>query len=150
ASQDERGASRSYANRAEAQLVSVLVDHIAAAAEPWLSIGVIAPYAGQVTLLRRLMAGRPWAQQRELEIDTVDAFEGREKDVSALSFVRSNRRHETGFLQLEQRLNVAISRARRLLVMVGDTATLRDGAFARLLPTVAAVGQVRPAPAVLE
>ena len=59
------------------------------------------------------------AALKHLEIDTVDAFEGREKDIIVLSLVRANRRRDIGFLRLEQRLNVAVSRSRRLIVIVG-------------------------------
>jgi hypothetical protein len=150
ASQEERGSGTSYVNVAEAELIAVLVDHIAASAERSLSIGIIAAYADQVELLRRLLHGRTWARERQLEINTIDAFEGREKDVIALSLVRANRRRATGFLQLEQRLNVALSRSRRLMLIVGDTSTLNTGVFERVLPAVAALGEVRPAPAVLQ
>jgi DNA polymerase III delta prime subunit len=149
-SHEERGSGTSYANVAEAELISVLVDHIAVSADRSLSIGIIAAYADQVELLRRLLHGRTWTKERHLEINTVDAFEGREKDVIVLSLVRANRRRATGFLQLEQRLNVALSRSRRLMLIVGDMATLNRGVFERVLPAVVALGQVRPALALLD
>jgi hypothetical protein len=81
-----------------------------------------------------------------LEIDTVDAFEGREKDVIIVSLVRSNRRRDIGFLRLVQRINVALSRARRLLVIVGDASTLRGSYFDRIIRYVRANGMVIPGP----
>jgi superfamily I DNA and/or RNA helicase len=150
ASHEERGSGTSYANAAEAELISVLVDHVAASTDRTLSIGIIAAYADQVQLLRRLLQRRGWAKERRLEIDTVDAFEGREKDVIALSLVRANRRRATGFLQLEQRLNVALSRSRRLMLIVGDTSTVDTGVFERVLPAVAALGEIRQAHEVLQ
>src|SRR2546423_9677800 len=75
------------------------------------------------------MGPQDWPPDRQLEIDTVDAFEGREKDIIVLSLVRANRRRDIGFLRLEQRLNVAGSRSRRLIILGGDTSTLRGGAF---------------------
>src|SRR5438105_7465104 len=92
------------------------------------------------------MGPHDWPPERQLEIDTVDAFEGREKDIIVLSLVRANRRRDIGFLRLEQRLNVAISRSRRLLIIVGDTSTLRQGFFNSLVPTAQQVGQMIPAP----
>jgi hypothetical protein len=92
------------------------------------------------------MGPHDWPAERQLEIDTVDAFEGREKDIIVLSLVRANRRRDIGFLRLEQRLNVAISRSRRLLIIVGDTSTLRQGYFHHLVATAQQVGQIVPAP----
>ena len=63
-----------------------------------------------------------------------------------LSLVRANRRRDMGFLRLEQRLNVAVSRSRRLIIVVGDTSTLRGGYFHHLVATCQAVGQIVPAP----
>ncbi len=65
----------------------------------------------------------------ELYVDTVDAFEGEEADVVILSLVRSNEAERIGFLKKAQRLNVAISRAKHLLIVVGDIETLtgREG-----------------------
>src|SRR5205823_5555444 len=73
-------------------------------------------------------------------------FEGREKDIIVLSLVRANRRRDIGFLRLEQRLNVAVSRSRRLIIIVGDTSTLRQGYFHQLVSTAHQVGQIVPAP----
>jgi hypothetical protein len=119
---------------------------VASQAPPNLTIGVITAYAEQRDLLRRLMGPHDWPAERQLEIDTVDAFEGREKDIIVLSLVRANRRRDIGFLRLEQRLNVAISRSRRLLIIVGDTSTLRQGYFHHLVATAQQVGQIIPAP----
>jgi len=87
---------------------------------------VIAMYQDQVTQLRRelRMVALPG-----LAVDTVDAFEGEEADVVILSLVRSNEAERIGFLKKAQRLNVAISRAKQLLVVVGDIETMtgREG-----------------------
>ena len=83
-------------------------------------------YQDQVTQLRRelRMVALPG-----LAVDTVDAFEGEEADVVILSLVRSNEAERIGFLKKAQRLNVAISRAKQLLVVVGDIETMtgREG-----------------------
>lgn len=83
-------------------------------------IAVIAPYAAQVRLLRNRL------QIDELEIDTVDGFQGREKEAVVMCFVRSNSEGELGFLAEARRTNVALTRAKRLLRIVGDSATLSN------------------------
>jgi superfamily I DNA and/or RNA helicase len=99
-------------------------------------------YAEQRELLRRTLGSERWPDGRRIEVATVDAFEGREQDVVVVSFVRANRRAEAGFLGVEQRLNVAVSRARRLLVLIGDTSTLRDGRLGDLVDAVRIGGRV--------
>jgi AAA domain len=143
---ESRAGGTSLFNVAEARLVTSITRHLASHAPPNLSIGVITAYLEQRDLLRRLMGPHDWPPERQLEIDTVDAFEGREKDIIVLSLVRSNRRRDIGFLRLEQRLNVAVSRSRRLIIIVGDTSTLRSGYFHTLINTAQSVGQIVPAP----
>jgi hypothetical protein len=143
---ESRAGGTSLFNVAEARLVTSITRNLASHAPPNLTIGVITAYAEQRDLLRRLMGPHDWPPERQLEIDTVDAFEGREKDIIVLSLVRANRRRDIGFLRLEQRLNVAISRSRRLLIVVGDTSTLRQGYFHNLVATAQQVGQIIPAP----
>src|SRR5262252_8169660 len=143
---ESRAGGTSLFNVAEARLVTSITRNLASQAPPNLTIGVITAYAEQRDLLRRLMGPHDWPPERQLEIDTVDAFEGREKDIIVLSLVRANRRRDIGFLRLEQRLNVAISRSRRLLIIVGDTSTLRQGYFHDLVSTCQQVGQIIPAP----
>ena len=86
-------------------------------------IAIIAPYAAQVRLLRQMC---PF---RSLEIDTVDGFQGREKEVVIITLVRSNPTCEIGFLADTRRMNVAITRAKRKLCMIGDSATLSTHEF---------------------
>ena len=77
----------------------------------------------------------------ELEIGTVDGFQGREKEVVVVSCVRSNPSGEIGFLAESRRMNVAITRARRQIVVVGDSATLgRDPFLAGLIAHLRRVG----------
>ncbi len=142
---ESRAGGTSLFNLAEARLVTSITRHLASHAPPNLTIGVITAYAEQREVLRRLMGPHDWPPERQLEIDTVDAFEGREKDIIVLSLVRANRRRDVGFLRLEQRLNVAVSRSRRLLVVVGDTSTLRGGYFNHLVATASSVGAIVPA-----
>ena len=86
-------------------------------------IGVISPYSAQV----RLLADK--IQNQQIEIDSVDSFQGREKEVVIVSLVRSNLEGELGFLTDIRRMNVAMTRARRKLVVIGDSATLASIPF---------------------
>jgi hypothetical protein len=90
-----------------------------------LSMAVIAMYAEQVERLRQALGRRKF--KRSVKIDTVDSFEGREEDLVVISLVRSNERGRIGFLRVPNRLNVAVSRAKRLVVCIGDANTLRSG-----------------------
>jgi ATP-dependent RNA/DNA helicase IGHMBP2 len=87
-------------------------------------IGVITPYRAQVRLLRDRLA-----DVSGLEIDSVDGFQGREKEAIIVSLVRSNPEGEIGFLSDTRRTNVALTRARRKLLVIGDSATLANDAF---------------------
>ncbi len=98
-------------------------------------IAVIAPYAAQVRWLRE-----QWDYD-DLEIDTVDGFQGREKEAVLISCVRSNGSGEIGFLADTRRMNVALTRARRKLIVVGDSATLGGhDFFAELLAYFESIG----------
>lgn len=81
-------------------------------------VAVITPYYAQVRLLRELLP------VEGLEIDTVDGFQGREKEAVVVDLVRSNERGEIGFLADTRRMNVALTRARRFLLVVADSATI--------------------------
>jgi hypothetical protein len=138
--EERRGTS--YANQREAALAIEVVRYLAATLPIELSIGVIAMYTEQRELLHRMLGRERWPSQRSIEVETVDAFEGREQDVVVVSLVRANRRGKAGFLAVEERLNVAVSRARRLLILIGDTATLRKGHLGDLVNAVRAIGRV--------
>ncbi|MFN3192732.1 MAG: AAA domain-containing protein [Aureliella sp.] len=86
-------------------------------------IAIIAPYAAQVRLLRDRL------QVDGIEIDTVDGFQGREKEAVLVTLVRSNADGEIGFLKDTRRTNVALTRAKRFLRVIGDSATLSNDAF---------------------
>ena len=91
-------------------------------------IAVIAPYAAQSRYLKLRI------DERDIQIDTVDGFQGREKEVVLITLVRSNPEGEIGFLADERRTNVALTRARRKLTVIGDSATLGGNKFyARML-----------------
>ncbi len=96
-----------------------------------IQTGIISPYRAQVRLLLEMIMADPrWRNLLPyLTIDTIDAFQGREREVIYISMVRSNVNNEIGFLKDIRRMNVAMTRARKKLVMVGDTATLGDFPF---------------------
>ncbi len=105
-------------NQKEAELV---VNKVFSLRESGLSsqqIAVITPYSAQVRLLREKLV------DPEIEIDSVDGFQGREKEAVIISMVRSNRDGEIGFLSDIRRMNVALTRARRKLIVIGDSATI--------------------------
>lgn len=110
-------------NPREAELIVQLVDELRQAGLVNEQLAIIAPYAAQV---RRLRDSLP---DSGLEIDTVDGFQGREKEAVLLTMVRSNDAGEIGFLSDTRRTNVALTRARRKLVVVGDSATLGSHPF---------------------
>jgi predicted DNA helicase len=112
-------------NAREAELVCRMVRQLLDAGVAAANIAVITPYAAQVRLLRGQLP------LSGLEIDSVDGFQGREKEVVVISLVRSNPRGEIGFLGDVRRMNVAMTRARRKLIMVGDGATLSGHPFYR-------------------
>jgi ATP-dependent RNA/DNA helicase IGHMBP2 len=105
-------------NPEEAELVCRKVRALLGAGVAPEAVAVIAPYSAQVRLLRERLA------VPGLEIDSVDGFQGREKEAVVLSLVRSNREGDVGFLADVRRMNVALTRARRKLLVIGDSATL--------------------------
>jgi hypothetical protein len=122
---ERRGAGGALRNDAEVRVCAQVVRILDERVDPTLSLAVIAMYADQVDHIRQSLSRRHF--RRPVKIDTVDSFEGREEDIVVISLVRSNERGRIGFLRVPNRLNVAISRARRLVVCVGDAATLRAG-----------------------
>lgn len=89
------------------------------------TIGVIAPYKAQINLLNELIDREPFNDFKGLlSVNTVDAFQGQERDVIYISLVRSNEMGEIGFLKEVRRLNVAMTRSKVKLVIFGDSATL--------------------------
>lgn len=91
-----------------------------------LEIGIIAPYKAQVNVLREELSNFDFGNYTEsdISIHSVDGFQGQEKDVIYISMVRSNDKGEIGFLKNIKRMNVAMTRAKYKLVIVGDSATL--------------------------
>jgi superfamily I DNA and/or RNA helicase len=125
-------------NRQEAGLVAGKVRELVDAGVAGRDIAVISPYGAQVRLLREQL------DLPGLEIDSVDGFQGREKEAVVISLVRSNPKGEIGFLADIRRMNVAMTRARRKLLIVGDSATLGGHPFyVRLLEYCEGLGAYR-------
>ncbi|MEM9942495.1 MAG: AAA domain-containing protein [Planctomycetota bacterium] len=123
-------------NPNEADLVLRKVEMLLSAGLWAKDIAVIAPYAAQVRMLRDRYSGPDG-----LEIDTVDGFQGREKEAVVITLVRSNTKGEIGFLADRRRMNVALTRAKRKLIVVGDSATLgHDSFYQEFLDYVEQVG----------
>jgi superfamily I DNA and/or RNA helicase len=105
------------------------------------SAAIISPYRAQVELLQKEFASAPG-----VSVNTIDSFQGQERDVVYISLVRSNDKSEIGFLRDYRRMNVAMTRARMKLVMIGDSATLgNDKFFAELLEYVESIAGYRSA-----
>jgi ATP-dependent RNA/DNA helicase IGHMBP2 len=133
--------TESRVNPGEAALVIARLNELLAAGLAAAEIAVIAPYSAQVSLLRSLSQGVDG-----VEVDTVDAFQGREKEAVLVSLTRANPDGELGFLTDLRRINVALTRAKRHLFLVGDSATLsRHPFYQRLLDRVQAQGGYRSA-----
>ncbi len=113
--------SESKENPGEAEIVARVVRALVAGGMSPSLIGVISPYSGQVAHVGALLVD---LVEQGLEVDSVDGFQGREKDAIVFSAVRSNADAVVGFLADQRRLNVALTRAKRKLVVVGDSATL--------------------------
>ncbi|XP_044870039.1 DNA-binding protein SMUBP-2 [Mauremys mutica] len=133
---------QSKGNQGEVRLVGLHVLALVKAGVKARDIAVIAPYNLQVDMLREHLCHR----YPELEIKSVDGFQGREKEAVVLSFVRSNRKGEVGFLAEDRRINVAVTRARRHVAVICDSRTVSSQAFLkRLVDYLSEHGEVRTA-----
>ncbi len=148
--------SRSTGNPEEADL---LLKRLAQLLEPYgqgerdqnpltLTIGVIAPYRAQINYVKDAIEENEHLndllQRRLLSVGTVDSFQGQERDIIAISLTRSNQNGEIGFLSDIRRMNVGMTRARRKLLLVGDSSTLSSNAFfTDLLAYVKRIGGYR-------
>lgn len=103
--------------------------------EERIDFGVISPYKAQVQYLRQLIKKDAFFKPFRpfLSINTVDGFQGQERDVILISLVRANEDGQIGFLNDLRRMNVAITRARMKLMILGDTSTLTKHPFYRKL-----------------
>jgi hypothetical protein len=130
---DEQDEVGSWFNPGELRMVGRVWDALRGEGVRPEQVAVITPYQAQLARIRRT-----WP---ELEAGTVNAFQGREKDVVLATFVRSNADQDVGFVSDPRRLNVSVTRARHRFVGIGDVATLGVvPEFQRLVDTIAALG----------
>ncbi|KAF2759120.1 DNA helicase [Pseudovirgaria hyperparasitica] len=117
------GLRESKSNEAEAGLVKTHVHRLVAAGVKAEDIAVITPYNAQLSILSQLLK----EAFPGIELGSVDGFQGREKEAVIVSLVRSNAEHEVGFLGERRRLNVAMTRPKRHLAIIGDSETVGRG-----------------------
>lgn len=135
--EEEQTENGSRINQAEAHLaISQLRDYIDKIGkerilDERIDFGVISPYKAQVQYLRQLIRRDAFFRPRRglITIHTVDGFQGQERDVILISLVRANERGRIGFLNDLRRMNVAITRARMKLLILGDSATIARHPF---------------------
>ncbi|MBG8556256.1 AAA domain-containing protein [Hymenobacter guriensis] len=148
--------SRSIANPEEADLLLKRLSQLLEVYDPadhtedLLTIGVIAPYRAQINYLKDAVEDNDelvgLMEHRMLSIGTVDSFQGQERDIIAITLTRSNPQGEIGFLSDIRRMNVGMTRARRKLLIVGDSATLGGHPFYKaFLDYVESIGAYRTA-----
>lgn len=120
----ERRAKSSFDNILEANITVTMLDRLqfqAKSQKKTISVAVIAGYLGQVKLLTNVITKRKSNYENlSIEINSVDAFQGRQSDVCIYSVTRSNQRGALGFLKEKPRLNVALSRGKSALIIIGD------------------------------
>lgn len=129
-SSNNRRSGGSIVNETEAFIVKCLIEGLMTCGLDASSIGVISPFRAQLRLLDEHESIRNWIKEG-LEVSTIDRFQGRDKSVIILSFVRSNTKGKVGHLLEDfRRLNVAVTRAKYKLIMVGSYSTLYKGSDA--------------------
>ena len=103
--------------------------------EERIDVGVISPYRAQLQYLRQQLKKREFFKPFRglISVNTVDGFQGQERDVIMISLVRSNDDGQIGFLRDLRRMNVAITRARMKLIILGDASTLTRHPFYKKL-----------------
>lgn len=139
--EERQNASMSLSNSEEARLViHTLRDYIEMITpqkveSERIDFGIITPYRGQARLIRRLLKMQHYFRRlrRHVTVGTVDGFQGQERDVIIISLVRDNAEGNIGFLRDLRRMNVAITRARMKLIIVGNAQTLGRHPFYRQL-----------------
>lgn len=123
----------SISNKEEAEL---LLKHLGNVLQQYgnrkpLTIGIIAPYRQQMEYLAQQLEEQPYYKDspHRFSVRTVDGFQGQERDIICISLVRSNDNGEIGFLSDTRRMNVALTRAKKKLLVFGDSATLANHSF---------------------
>ena len=142
----ERRVGGSYINEGEATIVASHVLLLLKSGVKASDIAVISPYAAQVRLLRAVFSSalEDVQDSASVEVSSIDAFQGREAQAVVISMVRANRARDVGFLADARRMNVAVSRAKRHVSIVGDHKTITNDAFLeRLVKHIEGVGSFR-------
>jgi superfamily I DNA and/or RNA helicase len=134
---EEKAQGTSTSNPEEAQFLikhlSILAEELAQHYQPdaFPSIAVISPYKMQLHELHEALINTPTLSpyQKSISVNTIDSFQGQERDIVYISMTRSNSEQSIGFLSDIRRMNVAMTRARQKLVVIGDGATLSAHPF---------------------
>ncbi|CAL4170545.1 unnamed protein product, partial [Meganyctiphanes norvegica] len=121
-SKEEGKSTGGLHNPSEAQFVRLVLESMESQLQGF-SVGVITPYQCQKQHLEGKLASL--TGKIKLDINTIDAFQGQERDVIILSFVRANNTCSIGFLSQRQRLNVALTRARRCCYIIANLSSLK-------------------------
>jgi superfamily I DNA and/or RNA helicase len=135
------GESFGRINKAEAELTLLALEQYfekigkARILDERLDVGVISPYRAQVQYLRRLVKSKDFFKpyRHLISVNTVDGFQGQERDIILISLVRANSEGQIGFLRDLRRMNVAITRARMKLIILGDASTMTRHPFYKKL-----------------
>jgi superfamily I DNA and/or RNA helicase len=135
------GESFGRINKAEAELTLLVLEQYfekigkTRILEERLDVGVISPYRAQVQYMRRLMKNKKFFKpfRHLISVNTVDGFQGQERDIILISLVRANNEGQIGFLRDLRRMNVAITRARMKLIILGDASTMTRHPFYKKL-----------------
>ncbi len=135
------GESFGRINKAEAELTLLALEQYfekigkARILDERLDVGVISPYRAQVQYLRRLLKKKEFFKpyRHLISVNTVDGFQGQERDIILISLVRANDEGQIGFLRDLRRMNVAITRARMKLIILGDASTMTRHPFYKKL-----------------
>jgi ATP-dependent RNA/DNA helicase IGHMBP2 len=128
--------SLSYSNKQEGD---ILFKHLRSVLESYaqykdadrISVGIISPYKEQVEWMKEEVSAYDLNSEKvsQLSIKTIDGFQGEERDIIYISLVRSNDNQEIGFLNDLRRMNVALTRAKKKLVVIGDSATIGNNPY---------------------
>ena len=135
------GESFGRINKAEAELTLLVLEEYfkkigkQRILDERLDVGIISPYRAQVQYLHRQIKKKEWAKpyRQLISVNTVDGFQGQERDIILISLVRANDDGQIGFLRDLRRMNVAITRARMKLIILGDASTMTQHPFYRKL-----------------
>lgn len=135
------GATFGRINKAEAELTLLMLERYferigkTRVLNERLDVGIISPYRAQVQYLRQRLKKHEYFKpfRHLITVNTVDGFQGQERDIILISLVRSNDEGQIGFLRDLRRMNVAITRARMKLIILGDAATMTRHPFYRKL-----------------